>query len=134
MIAQGSGVIVHITSGQARLPGPGLLPYAAAKAATTTYSKDLANEVARHGIRVNAVVPGFIKTSASVGFMEAQAREAQVDVGAVRRQLIESLGIRLGRAGRPEDIAEMVVLLASDRASYITGSQFVVDGGLIPTI
>jgi NAD(P)-dependent dehydrogenase (short-subunit alcohol dehydrogenase family) len=65
MIAQRSGVIIHVTSGQARLPGPASLPYAAAKAAATTYSKGLANEVGKYGIRVNTVVPGFIETPAS---------------------------------------------------------------------
>ncbi len=64
MIAQHSGVIIHITSGQARLPGRSSLPYAAAKAATTIYSKGLSNEVGPHGIRVNAVVPGFIESVA----------------------------------------------------------------------
>ena len=64
MIAQNRGVIVHVTSGQARLPGPASLPYAAAKAATTVYSKGLANEVGKHGIRVNTVVPGLIQTPA----------------------------------------------------------------------
>jgi NAD(P)-dependent dehydrogenase (short-subunit alcohol dehydrogenase family) len=134
MIAQRSGVIVHITSGQARLPGPSSLPYAAAKAATTIYSKGLSNEVGPHGIRVNAVVPGFIESAASNKRLEERARDLDVDFDTVRRQAVEAMKIPLGRDGRSEEVAHLVLFLASDRASYITGSQYVVDGGLLPTV
>jgi len=134
MIAQRSGVIVHITSGQSRLPGRSSLPYAAAKAATTIYSKGLSNEVGPHGIRVNDVVPGFIESAASSKRLEERARDLDVDFDTVRRQAVEAMKIPLGRDGRSEEVAHLVLFLAFDRASYITGSQYGVDGGLLPTV
>jgi len=134
MIAQRSGVIIHITSGQARLPGRSSLPYAAAKAATTVYSKGLSNELGIHGIRVNAVVPGFIESAASNKRLEERARDLDVDFNTVRAQAVEAMKIPLGRQGDSEEVAQLVIFLASDRASYITGSQYVVDGGLLPTV
>jgi NAD(P)-dependent dehydrogenase (short-subunit alcohol dehydrogenase family) len=134
MIARRRGVIVHVSSGQARRPGPSSLPYAAAKAALTVYSKGLANEVGPHGIRVNTVVPGLIETDALWTREELLARESGTDRVAVRAQIVERIGIPLGRAGQPEEVAQLITFLASEDASYLTGSQFVVDGGTIPTI
>uniref|UniRef100_A0AAU3GSW3 SDR family oxidoreductase n=1 Tax=Streptomyces sp. NBC_01401 TaxID=2903854 RepID=A0AAU3GSW3_9ACTN len=134
MIAQNRGVIVHITSGQARLPGAASLPYAAAKAATTVYSKGLANEVGKHGIRVNTVVPGLIETSAVTRRLDRMAADSGGDTETARRQLIERVGIPLGHPGLPADVAEVVAFLASDRAAFLTGSQYVVDGGSLPTV
>ncbi|WP_405970363.1 SDR family oxidoreductase [Streptomyces sp. NBC_00988] len=134
MIAQNRGVIIHITSGQARLPGPASLPYAAAKAATTVYSKGLANEVGKHGIRVNTVVPGLIETPAVTRRLDQITADSGQDAETARRQLIDRVGIPLGRPGQPADVAELVAFLASDRAAFLTGSQYVVDGGSIPTV
>jgi len=134
MIAQNRGAIIHVTSGQARLPGPASLPYAAAKAATTVYSKGLANEVGKHGIRVNTVVPGLIQTPAVTRRLDQITADSGQDTETARRQLIDRVGIPLGRPGQPADVAELVVFLASDRAAFLTGSQYVVDGGSIPTV
>jgi NAD(P)-dependent dehydrogenase (short-subunit alcohol dehydrogenase family) len=134
MIAQNRGVIIHITSGQARLPGAASLPYAAAKAATTVYSKGLANEVGKHGIRVNTVVPGLIQTPAVTRRLDQITADSGQDAETARRQLIDRVGIPLGRPGQPADVAELVAFLSSDRAAFLTGSQYVVDGGSIPTI
>lgn len=134
MIAQNRGVIIHVTSGQARLPGPASLPYAAAKAATTVYSKGLANEVGKHRIRVNTVVPGLIETPAVTRRLDQIATDSGQDAETARRQLIDRVGIPLGRPGLPADVAELVAFLASDRAAFLTGSQYVVDGGSIPTV
>jgi len=98
------------------------------------YSKGLSNEVGPHGIRVNAVVPGFIESAASNKRLEERARDLDVDFDTVRRQAVEAMKIPLGRDGRSEEVAHLVLFLASDRASYITGSQYVVDGGLLPTV
>jgi NAD(P)-dependent dehydrogenase (short-subunit alcohol dehydrogenase family) len=134
MIAQNRGVIIHITSGQARLPGAASLPYAAAKAATTVYSKGLANEVGKHGIRVNTVVPGLIETPAVTRRLDQISADSGQDAEAARRQLIDRVGIPLGRPGQPADVAELVAFLSSDRAAFLTGSQYTVDGGAIPTV
>jgi len=134
MLAQRSGVIIHVTSGQARMPGPASLPYAAAKAALTTYSKGLANQVGRRGVRVNTVVPGLIETSAAHDRMDQLGAAAGADRAHGRQQLVQSVGIPHGRPGLPEEVADLITFLASDHAAWITGSQYVIDGGTLPTI
>ncbi len=136
MIKQGSGAIIHISSIQRRLPlYEATLAYAAAKAALTTYSKGLSNEVAPKGVRVNTVAPGFIETSAAQGLIERLAKQAGTDMETTRQELMKSLGgIPIGRPGRPEEVAELVAFLVSDRALSINGSEYVIDGGTIPTV
>ncbi len=136
MLERGSGVILHVSSIQRRLPlFEATLAYAAAKAALTTYSKGLSKEVGPRGVRVNTVAPGFIETTAAQALIGRLAKQAGLGEDAARQTLINSLGgIPIGRPGRPEEVAELVAFLASDRAASIHGSEYAIDGGTVPTV
>src|ERR1700732_1535900 len=136
MLKQGSGVIIHVSSIQRKLPlYEATLAYAAAKAALTNYSKGLSNEFSPKGIRVNTVAPGYTETQGAIGMVNEIVQRTGITKEAARQRIIDSLGrIPLGRPNRPEEVAELIAFLASDRASSITGSEYVIDGGTIPTV
>tara|TARA_R110002020_G_scaffold21095_13_gene71668 strand:+ start:2121 stop:2903 length:783 start_codon:yes stop_codon:yes gene_type:complete len=135
MIAQGSGVVIHVTSIQSRLPLPeATTAYAAAKAALSTYSKSLSKEISPKGVRVVRVSPGWIASEGSKGLAERLAKEAGTDFAGGMQIIMDSLGgIPLGRPAEPEEIANLIAFLASERAASITGTEYVIDGGTIPT-
>jgi NAD(P)-dependent dehydrogenase (short-subunit alcohol dehydrogenase family) len=136
MLQQKSGVIIHVSSIQRRLPlYESTLPYAAAKAALTTYSKGLSKEVGPQGVRVNTVAPGYIETTAAEAMVERLAKQQGVDYETAQQGLMKSLGgIPIGRPNRPEEVAELIAFLVSDRAATITGAEYVIDGGTTPTV
>jgi len=132
MVNRGSGAIIHVTSIQRRAPLPTSIPYAAAKAALANYSKAMANELAPNGIRVNAVCPGYIETESAAGMVREIAQIDGISTEDARAQIVESIGgIPLGAPGRPADVGELVAFLVSDRAAYITGAEYVIDGGSV---
>lgn len=135
MIAQGSGVIVHVTSIQHELPLPeSTTAYAAAKAALSTYSKSLSKEVTPKGVRVVRVSPGWVETDAAVALAERLASEAGTDYEGGKKIIMDSLGgIPLGRPAKPSEVADLIAFLVSPRAGAITGTEYVIDGGTVPT-
>ncbi len=135
MIAQGSGVIIHVTSIQHELPLPeSTTAYAAAKAALSTYSKSLSKEVTPKGIRVVRVSPGWIETEAAIRLAERLAAQAGTDYEGGKRIIMDALGgIPLGRPAQPQEVADLITFLVSPRAASITGTEYVIDGGTVPT-
>jgi NAD(P)-dependent dehydrogenase (short-subunit alcohol dehydrogenase family) len=136
MIAQGSGVIIHVTSIQRLLPLPeSTIAYAAAKAALSTYSKALSKEVAPKGIRVIRVSPGWVETEAAVAMAERLAAHSGTDYEGGKQIIMQSLGgIPLGRPAKPKEVADLIAFLVSPRAASITGTEYVIDGGSVPTV
>jgi NAD(P)-dependent dehydrogenase (short-subunit alcohol dehydrogenase family) len=135
MLERGSGVIVHITSIQRELPLPdATIAYAAAKAALANYSKGLSKEVSPKGIRVVRVSPGWVETEAAVGLVNELAANSGTDYEGARQALMASLGgIPIGRPAKPKEVADLVAFLVSPRAASITGTEYVIDGGTVPT-
>jgi NAD(P)-dependent dehydrogenase (short-subunit alcohol dehydrogenase family) len=121
-----SGRIVHISSAAVPASTGPFLHYTAAKAALENYSRGLAKELAPFGIRVNTVSPGRVATPGGEATRELWA---QLDVAPAGQ---DHAAVPLGRDGLPDDIADAVLFLVSDRASWLTGSNLFVDGGEFP--
>ena len=118
MLAQGSGSIINVSSTFGQTGGAGASIYVASKRAVEGLTKSAALEVAGSGVRVNAVAPGPIDTGMLTRFTGSDERKAGLIAG-----------VPLKRVGKPEEIAESIVFLASDKASFITGATISVDGG-----
>jgi NAD(P)-dependent dehydrogenase (short-subunit alcohol dehydrogenase family) len=134
MLTAGRGAIVTICSVNASLPDPAVLDYSAAKAALAAFCKALSKEVGPRGIRVNTVSPGPVATDLWLGDQGvAQTvshatglQPAEVASQAARQSVT-------GRFSRPDEVADLVLMLASDRTANVTGADFRIDGGLVPT-
>ncbi|WP_327000097.1 oxidoreductase [Dactylosporangium sp. NBC_01737] len=136
LLERGAGSIVTVGSVNAALPDPLVIDYSAAKAALASFSKSLSKEVGGRGVRVNTVSPGPVSTGLWLGDDGVAATIARSlgggDPGAIAdRAAGESV---TGRFTRPHEVADLVLLLASDRTANVTGADFAVDGGLIGTL
>jgi NAD(P)-dependent dehydrogenase (short-subunit alcohol dehydrogenase family) len=120
MRAAGRGAVVNVASSAGRMGVPGLSAYSASKHAVLGLTKSAALEVARRGIRVNAVCPGSIRTPMLRGFVGGD------------EELLEKMGRRapMGRLGEPDEIAEAIAWLLSDAAGFVTGNALSPDGGV----
>lgn len=129
-IKRGAGVITNVSSiAGLRYLGTPYIGYNATKGAIISYTRNLAAEVAPHGIRANAILPGFIDTPMARNITEQGADDPErIDWNALDQQ--RAARIPLGRVGTPWDVANAAVFLASDDASYITGTEITVDGGV----
>ena len=130
MVSQGAGSVVHVSSLQWKRPHESSPAYGPAKAALRSYSKGLATEFGSRGVRVNTVTPGYIATPQA----EARITQLMKDSGTTRpaaeAALLDAIGgVPLGRPGSAAEVGHLVAFLVSDAASYLTGAEFVIDGG-----
>lgn len=139
MLTQGGGTIVNVASVNAFFqPDGGTVDYGAAKAALTNLTKSLSQEFGPRGIRINDVSPGPVSTDlwlGANGVAETVGKAMGVDAETARQKIVASIGgFATGRFTTPEEVATLVVMLASDRTRNVTGSNYVIDGGLIKTL
>jgi len=138
MVEKGTGAIVNVASVNAFFqPDAATIDYGAAKAALVNLTKTLAQEFGPAGIRVNAVSPGPVSTDLWLGehgVAETVAKATGVDADTARKTIIAGIGgFATGRFTSPEEVAALITFLASDLADNITGSNYLIDGGLIKT-
>ena len=138
LLARGGGAIVNVSSVNAFLPDPSVVDYAASKAALTNLGKSLSAEFAPQGIRVNTVSPGPVRTplwTAPGGLGDQLGGAMGTDHDGAMKAMAEGLGgIKLGRFGTAEEIAHLVLFRASPASAWMTGSDVVIDGGLVKTL
>lgn len=135
MLEQKSGVVINISTNAARQPlWEMTMSYSSAKAALNAYSKALATELGPHGIRVNVVSPGVVETPLMLEFIENMAKASGISRDEAFKKVMDAVNVPLNRMAEPEEIANLVGFLVSDHASYITGINYSVDGGALPTL
>ncbi|MCI3241660.1 oxidoreductase [Streptomyces spinosisporus] len=134
MLAAGRGSVVTIASVNATLPDPLVIDYSAGKAALVAFSKALSKEVGPKGIRVNTVSPGPVETDLWLGG-GGVADTVSAAVGTTAEDIVAEARSSMvtGRFTTPREVADLALFLAGDRSANITGSDFVIDGGMIPT-
>jgi NAD(P)-dependent dehydrogenase (short-subunit alcohol dehydrogenase family) len=138
MLKQGRGAIVNVASVNSFFqPDSGVIDYGAAKAALVNFSKAISEEFGPRGVRINSVSPGPVNTDlwlGKSGVAETVAQATGVDADTARSRIVAAMGgIPTGRFSTPEEVATLVVMLASERTANVTGANYVIDGGLIKT-
>ena len=123
MVAEGGGVIINVTSVHEEIPQPGGAAYCAAKGGLRMVTRTLALELGRQRVRINNVAPGMIATPMTASTIN----DPQQSEDALAK-------IPMGRPGEAQEIADLIAFLASDKASYVTGSTFFADGGLMQKV
>lgn len=138
LIARGGGNVVTIGSVNAFLPDPAVIDYSAAKAAVWNLSKSLSKEFGLQGLRFNSISPGPVETDLWLGehgVAQTVANSAGIDFETAKAQVVASQGgFSTGRFTTPDEVADLVLLLASNRAGNVTGADFLIDGGLVKTL
>jgi NAD(P)-dependent dehydrogenase (short-subunit alcohol dehydrogenase family) len=139
MVKQGGGHIVNVASVNAFFqPDGGTIDYGAAKAALVNLAKSLSQEFGPRGIRINSVSPGPVSTDLWLGengVAQTVGKAMGVDAATARERVVAGIGgFATGRFTTPEEVAALVVMLASERTANVTGANFVIDGGLIKTL
>jgi NAD(P)-dependent dehydrogenase (short-subunit alcohol dehydrogenase family) len=135
MLTAGRGAIITVCSVNAKLPDPAVLDYSVAKAGLASFCKALSKELGPHGIRVNTVSPGPVATDLWLG-AGGVAQTVSRATGASAKDVESGAASQMvtGRFTQPAEVANVVLFLASDRAGNITGSDYVIDGGLLTTL
>jgi NAD(P)-dependent dehydrogenase (short-subunit alcohol dehydrogenase family) len=139
MLAAGGGSIVNVASVNSLFePDGGVIDYGAAKAAMVNFTKALSQELGPKNIRINSVSPGPVSTDLWLGkggVAETAAKAMGVDAETARQRIVAGMGgFATGRFSTPEEVAALVVMLASPRIANVTGQNYVIDGGLIKTV
>jgi 3-oxoacyl-[acyl-carrier protein] reductase len=132
MKSRGWGRIINITSIAVKQPVDNLILSNSLRAAVTGFARTLANEVAATGVTVNNVMPGYTRTDRLVNLAEANAKRSGGDIADAYAQWERE--VPMGRVGEPREFAALVAFIASERASYITGTSIPVDGGWIRSL
>ncbi|MHA1144939.1 MAG: SDR family oxidoreductase [Candidatus Helarchaeota archaeon] len=132
MKEKGWGRIINMTSVSVKQPSNNIILSNVVRSGVVGLTKSMSNELARHNILINAVAPGYTETDRVKQIVERNSRRDKISVEEVRRRIIEQIPIK--RIGTPEEIANVVVFLASDQASYVTGVNIQVDGGFVKGI
>jgi NAD(P)-dependent dehydrogenase (short-subunit alcohol dehydrogenase family) len=134
MLERKSGVIIHISSIAGKQPLWDVnMAYAAVKAALNSYSKSLASEVTSKGVRVLTISPGGVATAPMVQFIEQFAAAYGITTAEAFEKLAMRFGgVPMGKMAEPEEVASLVGFLVSPAAAYLTGANYVIDGGALP--
>lgn len=131
MLERGWGRVVNVSSTMARDPDPRFGSYGAAKAALAHATRSLAHAHARQGVLVNAVLPGLTRSEGVLAGYERAAAASERTVEEIEARMMQLQPIAAGRTGQPDEVADAIAFLCSSRASWITGSLLLVDGGTV---